>query len=54
METNPGIMAEVHLFAGSKAPWLENADDLKQFDEMGTPAEWQPNIEKAQALARHF
>lgn len=50
---DPGLRAEVHLFAGSKAPWFEISDHLRQFDEMGTPADWQPYIEKAEALAKH-
>lgn len=52
LESDPGLRAEVHLFTGSKAPWFEISDDLQKFDEMGTPADWQPYIEKAQALAR--
>lgn len=51
LEADPGLRAEMHLFVGSKAPWFEITDDLRQFDEMGTPADWQAYIEKAQVLA---
>jgi hypothetical protein len=29
----PAIRPQAHIFVGSKAPWLEIADDLPQFEE---------------------
>lgn len=52
LESDPSVRPEVHLFAGSRAPWYEIPDDLKRFEEMGTAADWQPYIEKSQRLAR--
>lgn len=53
VDADPEVRPEVHLFAGSKAPWVEIRDDLRRFDEMGTADDWQPYIAKAEALAKH-
>lgn len=34
LDDDPGRGADDHIFAGSKAPWYDIADDLPQFDEM--------------------
>ena len=34
LDDDPGIRPTRHIFAGSKAPWFEIADDLPQFVEM--------------------
>ncbi len=36
LDDDPGRGADDHIFAGSKAPWYEIADDLPQFDAMRT------------------
>ena len=41
VEGEPGIVPELHIFAGSKAPWHEINDALPQFDEW-PPTSWQP------------
>jgi hypothetical protein len=33
MDGDPGVRPEVHIFAGSKAPWHVITDDLPQYDE---------------------
>jgi len=33
LDDDPGVRAEFHVFAGSKAPWFEITDRLPQFDE---------------------
>ena len=33
MDGDPGVRPEVHIFAGSRAPWYDITDDLPQFDE---------------------
>lgn len=33
VEGDPGIRPELHMFAGSRAPWYEISDDLPQYDE---------------------
>lgn len=36
LDTDPGMKVELHFMVGSKAPWVEIADDLRQ--EGGGPA----------------
>lgn len=36
LDTDPGMKAEMHFMAGSKAPWLEITDHLPQ-DKSGVP-----------------
>jgi len=39
LDTDPRIKPIVHIFSGSKAPWYEISDSLKQFDEYA-PDKW--------------
>ncbi|MBN1240094.1 MAG: GFA family protein [Gammaproteobacteria bacterium] len=38
LDTDPGMKPQAHIFVGSKAPWVEIADDLPQFAEGPPPA----------------
>jgi hypothetical protein len=35
-DDDPGARPTLHMFVGSKAPWWEIHDDLRQFDEYPT------------------
>jgi len=52
LDGDPGLKPAMHLYVGSKAAWHTIKDDLPQFEEMGTPEDWQPYREKALSLAK--
>lgn len=33
LEDDPGVRASCHVFVGSKAPWYDIADDLRQYEK---------------------
>jgi len=45
LDDDPGVRPVVHLFAGSKAPWIEITDGLPQFEKF-PPKEFWESLEK--------